>query len=121
MSRSYRKVAGGGITTARTDKWFKVQEHRRYRGRIRTLIMSGEDEIFPIYGGDYGNPWASPKDGHGVWYWSLQDYLRKTPETWEFRRTGALYTPIWADRQFKRIEVHKRPTTPADYKKILAK
>lgn len=120
MSRSYKKVCAGGFTTARTDKWFKVQEHKRYRSNIHTLIMGGEEEIFPDYDGKYGDPWCSPKDGHSVYYWSLNSYL-KTAKVYSHARTGPLYTPIWSNRQWRHIVYSDRPATRGDWKKLMSK
>jgi len=64
MSRSRKKSPFIGVTTARSDKPFKVDEHRRERRSVRTLLASG----FPDYDRRfhskvYGDPWRAPKDG----------------------------------------------------------
>lgn len=59
MSRSHRKTPVCGITTAESDKLFKAAEHRRERRAVRS-VLPGEDAPAPK---QFGNPWASPKDG----------------------------------------------------------
>jgi hypothetical protein len=113
VSRSYRKVYGGGITTAPSDKSFKVLEHRSYRRIVRGMIANGEDEIFPIYGGKFGDPWCSPKDGHTVYCWSIREYLRTTI-IWDHIRKGR------RDGAMRYYHIY-RPATIADWKKAIAK
>jgi hypothetical protein len=71
MAHSYKKIAAGGNTKARSDKAFKQQEHQSYRNRIRTLLRSkdftDEDFDIPIVEKEFGDPWTSPKDGHRVY------------------------------------------------------
>jgi len=60
MSRSRKKTPITGITIAESDKPFKEAEHRRERRVVRTAIKVGE----PIPDQrEFGNPWASEKDG----------------------------------------------------------
>lgn len=113
MSRSYKKVAGGGFTTARSDKEYKIEEHRRYRAVVRDLIMNGEDEIFPDYEGEYGNPWGAPKDGKVVWWWSIHRFLAQHTVL-EKRRKG-LHDGIM------RWHFWWRPATRADWKILIGK
>jgi hypothetical protein len=116
MARSYKKIAGGGVTTARSDKEYKVAEHRRYRVAIRNLIGSGEEEDFPFYRRHFGDPWGAPKDGKVVWYWSLREYLNNT--IIENRaRTGEIYQPWWSNKPIKRMVFTKRPATVGDWKR----
>ena len=64
MSRSRRKTAIIGVTTATSDKPFKVDEHRAERHAVRAVIkrsLYSDDRA--LHSKVYGNPWKSPKDG----------------------------------------------------------
>ena len=64
MSRSRRKTSIIGMTTARSDKPFKVGEHRAERHSVRATIKhsrDGDDRV--LYAKVYGDPWKAPKDG----------------------------------------------------------
>lgn len=53
-----------GWTTARSDKPFKVDEHRRERRSIRTLLRAGDDsDNRRFWSKMWDNPWLAPKDG----------------------------------------------------------
>ena len=121
MSRSHKKVVGGGITTAPSDKEFKVLEHRRFRRIIKSLIDNGEEEFFPDYRGKFGDPWCSPKDGHRVEYWSMHSFLQTMIVTQT--RTGSFYIPWWrkSGGPIRRLEFHERPATSGDWKKYISK
>lgn len=71
MSRSRRKTPIIGITTARSDKPFKVAEHRRERCAVRTALASHADVDLNKA---FGNPWNAPKDGH-VWVGNDRPHL----------------------------------------------
>lgn len=60
MSRSRKRTPVSGITTADSDKEFKVAEHRRARRAEKSAIKAGDDPPDPK---EHGNPWASRKDG----------------------------------------------------------
>lgn len=60
MSRSRRKTPIIGVTTAGSDKPFKTAEHRRERRSVRATIKQLEEAPDPR---QFGNPWASEKDG----------------------------------------------------------
>jgi hypothetical protein len=60
MSRSRRRTPIVGMTTAESDKPFKVAEHRRERRIVRSAIKAGDDSPTVRL---FGNPWASDKDG----------------------------------------------------------
>lgn len=60
MARSRRKTPIIGITTAVSDKPFKMMEHRRERRAAKRAIVSMDDAPPPKL---FGNPWASEKDG----------------------------------------------------------
>lgn len=72
MSRSRKKIPIVGMTTAETDKPFKEREHRRERRRVRVSLRSGDAIPHPK---QFGNPWASEKDGKQ--YWNNPRALRK--------------------------------------------
>jgi len=64
MSRSRRKTPICGITTAGSDKWFKVSTHRANRARLRFLLAHGDyenAEVDPPY-----NDYNTPKDGKQI-------------------------------------------------------
>jgi hypothetical protein len=64
MSRSRRKTPVIGLTTARSDKPFKVDEHRKERRGVRTKLASGVDaDDRRLHSKVYGDPWNAPKDG----------------------------------------------------------
>lgn len=62
MSRS-RKKPIHSITTAASDKPFKVIEHRRERHSARQVIANTMDMDDPRLHAVYGDPWNAPKDG----------------------------------------------------------
>lgn len=68
MTRSLKKRAISGITTARSDKPFKVAEHRRERHHVRQRLRVTEDDTDArLHGRPFGDPWLSPKDGKTDW------------------------------------------------------
>jgi len=60
MSNSRKKTPICGMTTADSDKRFKSAEHRRERRAVRQILEAGDGVPDPI---EFGNPWASEKDG----------------------------------------------------------
>lgn len=60
MSRSRRKTPIVGMTTAESDKPFKIAEHRRERRSVRAAVRQLEDAPDPK---EFGNPWHGEKDG----------------------------------------------------------
>ncbi len=75
MSRSRRRTPVMPLTTAKSDKPYKVDEHRSFRRTCRTLIASQRyDELpHPIH---YGDPWLAPKDGK-QWIDPHSKWMRK--------------------------------------------
>jgi hypothetical protein len=64
MSRSRRKTPVTGLTTARSDKPYKVDEHQRERHHVRQRLKATADDIDPkLHRRPYGDPWNAPKDG----------------------------------------------------------
>lgn len=61
MSRSRRRTPISGITTAKSNKPFKVIEHRRERAMARTALVAGNENL--LHHKATGNEWASPRDG----------------------------------------------------------
>jgi hypothetical protein len=67
MSRSRRKTPIIGMTTAISDKPFKVDEHRRERRSARAVLASGLDaDDRRMHAQKYGDPWKAPKDGKQI-------------------------------------------------------
>lgn len=65
------------MTTASSDKPWKVMGHRAARREARQLLRATEDGDVTPHPKKHGNPWSAPKDGK-VWYgWSRPDLLRK--------------------------------------------
>ena len=62
MSRSHKKIAIGAVTTAETDKKYKVKANRKYR-RISKELMKylGEKEMKKKR--ETSSVWDFPKDG----------------------------------------------------------
>lgn len=69
MSRSRKKTPIFGLTTATTDKPFKLAEHRRER-RVTKSTLVTESDALPDQR-HFGNPYASEKDGKR-WYAKAQ-------------------------------------------------
>lgn len=64
MSRSKRKTPIIGLTTARSDKPYKVAEHRKERHAVAAIVKKTADGDDPLlHRSPYGNPWNAPKDG----------------------------------------------------------
>lgn len=60
MSRSRKKTPITGVTTARSDKPFKVAEHRRERRAVKAQL---DEEREPPPPKSFGDPWDGNKDG----------------------------------------------------------
>jgi hypothetical protein len=66
MSRSYKKTPIFGMTTAKSEKEYKVAQHRVERSRVRTAINSGDYESIEVEMAPY-NDWDAPCDGKHYW------------------------------------------------------
>jgi hypothetical protein len=77
MSRSRKKFCGGGITTCRSDKKYKKQEHARERTKIKQLLNIFYDDTLIPNCKKWGNPWSSGKDGKSVYWWDWQIKMDK--------------------------------------------
>lgn len=66
MSRSY-KSKSCGMTTAVSDKPYKITEHRRARRNqkmsIKQFLRRNDMDDFWFYDKKYGTRWGAPKDG----------------------------------------------------------
>lgn len=68
MTRSRKKRPITGTTTARSDKPFKVAEHRRERHHVRQRLRATEDDTDArLNRRPFGDPWLGPKDGKTDW------------------------------------------------------
>lgn len=76
MSRSRKKKPITGVTTARTEKDWKQQEHQRERANVRTALANFDEDgdVLPAPL-EFGNPWDGPKDGKMDW--SGMDFEKK--------------------------------------------
>lgn len=80
MSRSKKKNPGGSVTcagaTAGRQHRFKKQESRAKRRAINSLIKIGDTDILP-HDREFGNEWASPRDGKQWWNDHDDKWMRK--------------------------------------------
>ncbi|WP_081160438.1 hypothetical protein [Ensifer aridi] len=60
MARSRRRSPITGVTTAESDKRFKLEEHRRERAALRALDLRFEE---PQSSKSFWDPWRGDKDG----------------------------------------------------------
>jgi uncharacterized protein (DUF4415 family) len=68
MIRSRRKTAVIGMTTAPSDKPFKVDEHRAERHTVHAAVKRSLDsDDKALHSKVYGDPWKSPKDILARW------------------------------------------------------
>jgi hypothetical protein len=63
------------MTTTRSDKPFKIDEHRSERRTAKTKLASGREDEIP-HPKVFGNPWAAPKDGK-QWIDPNSKWMRK--------------------------------------------
>ncbi len=66
MGKSYRHTPIHGVTTASSNKTFKKHEHRRERREVHIQLFTGNYDDLP-HPKQYGNEWASPRDGKVYW------------------------------------------------------
>ena len=75
MSRSFKKHPGGGFASSKGQKKYKQSEHRAERSKIHQLLkLLFEDLPHPK---EYGNEWASPRDGKQYWLNPDDKWMRK--------------------------------------------
>lgn len=83
MSRSFRKTkifsmtSGGGRSG--TQKKFKIYEHQAERTNVKMKLRSCDDfeELILPSPKEYGNEWASPRDGKSYWENATKKDMRK--------------------------------------------
>lgn len=64
MSRSHRKIPIASMTSAESDKPFKVDEHRRERRTSRVILRVTQDsDDRRLHTKVFGDPWRGCKDG----------------------------------------------------------
>lgn len=91
MSRSFYHTPISGIAGRRgNNKQWRSQENRAQRHHVRQLLTVGEYEVLPDPK-EYGNEWASPRDGK-MWFGDIQDVTYRctvciAPHTWSRRLT----------------------------------
>lgn len=75
MSRSFRKTPVFAVTTARSDKVFKMREHRRERRAVKMAVRMDRE----VPGSRrFGDPWHGEKDGKVFrWQWKVGGDMRK--------------------------------------------
>ncbi len=84
MGKSKRKTPILGITTSLGHKSFKESEHRAERSKVHTLLRNAvriidnietfiQNEILLPHPKEYGNEWASPRDGKS-WHGHLENH-----------------------------------------------
>lgn len=76
MSRSKKKYPGGGIASNIGQHKYKKDECRAWRRMVRKRLQSGEYEDLP-HTKEYGNEWASPRDGKQYWVNHDDKWMRK--------------------------------------------
>jgi hypothetical protein len=73
MTRSRKKTPAGGMSTAETDKPYKLIEHRRERRQVNAALRHADEPPAKVY----GNPWSAPKDGKRYFRDHDAKFLRK--------------------------------------------
>ena len=64
MSRSKRHTPITGITTARSEKWFKQASNRVLRQKQKQALRDDPDAaVLPVRSRDAVDIWSGPKDG----------------------------------------------------------
>jgi len=74
MSRSFKKNPAGGMCSTHGQKLFRSNENRAKRRKVNQLLQVNPESELP-HEKEYGNEWASPRDGHGWWGWIKRYYL----------------------------------------------
>lgn len=62
MSRSYKHTAISSCAVCRSCQWYKQQENRAKRHRVKQLLIMQQYDNMP-HCKEYGNEWSSPRDG----------------------------------------------------------
>ena len=98
MARSRRKTPIVAVTTARSDKPFKVDEHRSERRTARVAVrktLDGDDRA--LHAERHGDPWRAPKYGKTTGDPNRETCGSRTMEHSEFRIGGSFGAAISAD------------------------
>lgn len=67
MSRSRKKRAITGITTAESERWDKVFAHRKFRKTAKRYLKSGNIDRLPLKLREISDVWMFVKDGKIDW------------------------------------------------------
>lgn len=76
MGKSYKKTPYLGICSSSGQKKFRTQEHQAERSKVKTCLQklalndSIVQDMIP-HPKEYGNEWASPRDGK-MWHGHLK-------------------------------------------------
>jgi hypothetical protein len=78
MSRSKKKNPGGGISMLKCGEQvrFRASENRAKRRVVNALLAVGEYDHMPNEK-EFGNEWASPRDGKSYWIDHDDKWMRK--------------------------------------------
>ena len=60
MSRSFQREPVTGVTCCVSEKWWKVENHRRHRRRTKEALLRGAEAPLAH---ETSNSWRAPKDG----------------------------------------------------------
>jgi len=78
MSRSYKKTKIFSYCKSETQKRFKVSEHQAERSNVRIKLKTCKDYDNLVFSPkEYGNEWASPRDGKHYWENATKKDMRK--------------------------------------------
>lgn len=83
MSKSKRKTPIGGMACCGSDaqKKFRSQENRAQRRFVRVCLqidpLEGQKLLTHYHPKQYGNEWASPRDGKQYWGDADDEFFRK--------------------------------------------
>lgn len=80
MGKSIKKNPSGGNGSSKTQKKFKVYEHKAERKLVKQLLRKDLYEILP-HPKEYGNEWASPRDGK-QWF-KMPKIISDSYELWQ--------------------------------------
>lgn len=95
MSRSRRYTPIGPVDGGKSScKWFKVQEHQRYRAYVRDRLAHEDYDGIQGWCGKFCNEWNSPRDGKAQWfsykYWDCNEHVSLWREYYYSRRYTSL-------------------------------
>lgn len=76
MSRSKKKSPCGSNCSSVGQALFRKSENRAKRRKVKTSLIKGDYETLP-HEKEYGNEWASPRDGKQWWSDPKSKWMRK--------------------------------------------